>query len=158
MTSRWADGWAIITLHLTTVQNRKANGYTVSVSSFVWPLDYFLKWAHQKAMLGNNKGHNMMRCCQRNIVLSATDDGNISMVEMINWKLVFAEGTIYVLHGTKMQCKLFNKYLFNIFIYIFLSLCVTNINCMSTAFSAQCTVVEKVIKSQLSGKWISNCV
>lgn len=46
----------------------KANGYTAAVSSFVWPLDYFLKWAHQKAMLGENKGHNMMWCSQRNAV------------------------------------------------------------------------------------------
>lgn len=46
----------------------KANGYTAAVSSFVWPLDYFLKWAHQKAMLGENKGHNMMWRSQRNAV------------------------------------------------------------------------------------------
>lgn len=52
----------------TTLQNRKATGSTVAVSGFVWPLDYFLKWPHQKAMLGENKGHNMMRCRRRNIV------------------------------------------------------------------------------------------
>lgn len=39
-----------------TVANRKADGHTAAVQSFVWLLNYFLKWTHQDAMWSENGG------------------------------------------------------------------------------------------------------
>lgn len=39
-----------------TVANGKADGYTAAVQSFVWLLDYFLKWTYQDAMWSENEG------------------------------------------------------------------------------------------------------
>lgn len=80
LVSRW-QSWAI-------VQNRKANGYTVAVSSFVWPLDYFLKWAHQKPMLGENKGtqHDLMLLEKHGQHLLAMDDGDINIAWALGQK------------------------------------------------------------------------
>lgn len=54
----WVSRWWSHYHSTSEPWHRTLNEVALPVLAFVWPLDYFLKWSHQKAMSrGGNRGH-----------------------------------------------------------------------------------------------------